>query len=1071
MSADDIVSKLREVRTKSDIKLKPSPYLRSSFVNEYGEDVPISIRNYQGQGILNLLMMERMILGDDTGLGKAQPLDSLVLTPDGWTRIGDIAVGDSVIGANGKPTEVLGVFPQGKKQAFRVTMSDGSSTECCEDHLWTVRTGNSMRYGDGWYTLSLKQIAAKGLMRQSKGTGLRWEIPVVHPVEFPESNLPIDPYLLGVILGDGSTIGALNISNGDPELFDIVAKHLPPDCAYGRVSDDGLTRNIVGTAPGYNSLVRALKEINVKDDNWYTKSIPESYLFASVNQRADLLRGLMDTDGYISKDGKVTQFYSSNNILIRDFVRLVQSLGGVAKIASKVPTLRGKSRAKRGRLAYIVTMSLPNWLVPFKLSRKVRRWMPRTKYFPQRRIASIEPSRVTECVCIKVAASDSLYVTDEYIVTHNTLMVLSTIGYVWLKEPEYVPIIVTTKSALYQWGSEVTKFMQGMEAVTVDGEPHARHQVYEEFFLGHDPNQKKLLLLTYDNIMRDIDEAIVKDRSVKSDAKTKKELKDAREAKKKLDAKLQECRQLLESHFDGRIFDVHEYVRALLTRTPSDKSAAPKPPADWATDDGKVVSDFITVRDETRAQVKEVERLATLVAPPKKVPGIIQYMGLLQQKYPNTKFMLVMDEMHKLKNHRSQFHEKTREVSLRSDRIIGMTATPVKNKLMEFFSLFRIIKPELFPKVTHFQNEYCVTKLQNIGGGRQIPIVVGYKNLDKFVAVIEPYYLSRKKYEVAKELPELISREIECELHELQDELYDMAESGLLEDDSDENGGSMLSSLTMVHQATNAPQLVLDDDEKPFEGPSAKIDALIDLLLEEAQGQKIIVYSKFERMISLIEKSLGEVKWEDSSGRKQTGIRCVRITGKENDPKLREKAKNIFQDPKSGTDVVLITSAGAESINLQAAEHFAFIDLPWSWGDYVQLTGRMVRIGSVHKVVVAHHFLARRRDGNKTVDHNILKALQSKKKLADKVAGESIQGGLKFIQDTDLIKDIFYELRNGVQAGDKGSLLAKVNAQLASKKAKVSKPSKSKSKNPVVQPKPMTPEEQVMSIDLDMSDL
>ena len=652
----------------------------------------------------------------------------------------------------------------------------------------------------------------------------------------------------------------------------------------------------------------------------------------------------------------------------------------------------------------------------------------------------------------------------------KTLQVLSTIGYVWMKEPEYIPIIITTKSALYQWGAETKKFMHDMEALTVDGQPYERHQVYEDFFLKHDPTKRRLLLLTYDNVMRDLDEAIVKDRTVKSDAKTKKDLKEARTNKKAADEKMIEARKRLELHFDGRIFDVHEMVRALLSRAPDETTPLPSPPPDWTSMDQSVVDEFIRIRNASRVIAKEVDRLAALVAPPKQVRGIIQYMQAVLQAHPNVKFMLVMDEMHKLKNHRSQFHEKTRILSTFCERVTGMTATPVKNRLMEFFSLFRIIKPDLFPKISHFQSSFCVTKLQPIGGGRQVPIVVGYQNLDKFVELIEPYYLSRKKYEVAKELPELISHEVECEMSEIQEELYDMAEAGLLAEDADDNGAAMLSSLTMVQQAANAPQLIEDEDGNPFEGDSAKIDALIELLLEETQGQKVIVYSKFEKMISLIEKSMGETQWEDASGKKRKGIKCVRITGKESDPKVREKAKNIFQDQNSGTDVILITNAGAESINLQAAEHFMFIDLPWSWGDYVQLTGRMVRIGSVHKVVVAHHFLARKRDGNKTVDHNILKALREKKRLADKVAGESLQGGLKLVADKDVVRDIFHELRSGIKAGDKGSLLDQVNQKLKAKKS-ATKADKPKAKVQARKPKELPPEEKITIVDIDISDL
>lgn len=262
-----------------------------------------------------------------------------------------------------------------------------------------------------------------------------------------------------------------------------------------------------------------------------------------------------------------------------------------------------------------------------------------------------------------------------------------------------------------------------------------------------------------------------------------------------------------------------------------------------------------------------------------------------------------------------------------------------------------------------------------------------------------------------------------------------MAETGAADrmDDPDATGGDMLAALTMVQQAVDSPCLIADEEGKPFEGPSSKIDALLELLEDEAAGRKIIVFSKFEKMISLIELALKESKYVDGEGRPRKGYRYVRITGKENDPKLRNRNKDLFQDPNSGIDIVLITTAGSESINLHAAEHLAFIDMPWSWGDYIQLTGRMIRIGSAHTTVVAHHFLGKRRDGTKTVDHHILQALRSKKKLADKVAGESIKGGLQFVSG-DVAQDVMALIRQsqvGKRAGDKGTLLHEVNKRLA----------------------------------------
>lgn len=612
----------------------------------------------------------------------------------------------------------------------------------------------------------------------------------------------------------------------------------------------------------------------------------------------------------------------------------------------------------------------------------------------------------------------------------KTIEVLSTIGYVLLKEPEYVPVILTTKSALFQWKSECEKFMQGLHPFVISGEPHERQTLYDEFFAND--GRKKLLLTTYDTMFRDLDPSIVRDKSVKVEASVKKQLKSARSAEKSVREKAESLISSLKERTEAGTYDESEYAFARM----NGKEA--KRPSSWLPDDEKLLEESVAAKKELASVRLEVSRLSDLVAPPVHVQGLAERLS--SARASGSRIMFVLDEAHKVKNYRSQVHEKVKIVSDMSDRVVAMTATPVKNKLMEFFGIFRVVKPDLFPKVTKFQDSFCVTKLQRVAGGRQVPVVVGYKNLDSFVSAVEPYYLSRKKHEVAKELPELISVEVQCELHELQDELYDMAEAGVGDsDDEEENYADVLSSLTMCQQAVNAPQLILNDEGKPFEGPSSKVDALIDLLEDEAAGRKVIIFSRFEKMISHVEsvfklcKQCG--KPEDnhkSSHPYEPSVKYVRITGKENNPRVRQQARETFQDPKSGVDVIMITTAGSESLNLQAAEHFVFLDLPWSTGDYLQLIGRMIRIGSSHTTVVAHHFLASRRDGTKTIDHHVLRALREKKKLMDKVAGDSLKGGLQ-LTDTDAVKDVLSVIRGEASKNSKNKSSQRKTLKLASK--------------------------------------
>jgi SNF2 family DNA or RNA helicase len=643
----------------------------------------------------------------------------------------------------------------------------------------------------------------------------------------------------------------------------------------------------------------------------------------------------------------------------------------------------------------------------------------------------------------------------------KTIEVLSAIGYIWLKEPTYVPIVITKKSSLFQWETEVHKFMKGMEAVTVDAQPFERAAIYEDFFLNYDPNRKRLIILTYDMLLKDTDEAVIRDRTTKGELKDRKALKAVRKALREEKEKLDQEFQIFKNHFNDRPPEFFGYVKARMAVADED-AESPEQPTEWDEKDEKRLTTFYRLRQSCEAGEAQVERLKDLVAPPLRTPGIYGLVREMQSRHPDVKLMFIVDEVHTLKNYKGKMHKAAARLAAVSDRVVGMTATAVKNRLMEFFGLYKLVLPSLFPKVTHFQNRYCIIKWQKISKNRRVPIVVGHSNaqLDAFVDWIEPYYLSRRKHEVAEELPQLVTRELICELSEEQEELYSIAELGLLNkaEDADASPAEMLSSMVMVQQACNAPQLLMDEDGNPFEGTSSKLSILQDLFTEDLVGVKTIVFSRFERMISLIEDMLNKAE-----------VKCVRITGKETKAKDRQASMKAFQDISSGVDVILVTTAGSESINLQAAEHIVFVDSPWSWGDYVQLTGRAIRIGSQHVMVVSTHLIARRRSGTKTIDDYVIKTLRGKKRLADTVAGESLQDGLRFTGSNDAM-DIFNMMRAALVG--KTEILPEDRKAIQSSARKAVKP-RSKKKTPKAKVK-KTPERKEPALfvpDMDFSDI
>lgn len=364
----------------------------------------------------------------------------------------------------------------------------------------------------------------------------------------------------------------------------------------------------------------------------------------------------------------------------------------------------------------------------------------------------------------------------------------------------------------------------------------------------------------------------------------------------------------------------------------------------------------------------------------------------------------LVSNCHAFKNTGTKTWQTCSFLSQRSKRCYGMTATLLKNRLEEGFSVYKVIVPPLFSTRTRFLEDYCVTKLQPVPGGRKIPVVVGYRRLDQFRELIDPYFLGRAKQDVSTELPKLITREIACEMTPAEDAKYKEALSGLLElgdgETKDYSETVALTSLIYSQQVVDSLWLLkfkggeevttdmFGEDTTKVKDKGSKEEALSELITEELDGEKVIVYTRFEKLVGRLQTILAN-----------EGVKSVRITGKESDKK-RQANKELFQDFNSDVRVIFITDAGSESINLQSAKALIFYDAPWSWGNYAQLLGRPIRIGSIHDTVVAYHLVSERPKGKyksrKTIDHHVLSLLTEKKGLVEKVLGSTPVGALDF---------------------------------------------------------------------------
>ena len=364
-----------------DLMAKVDPYLRPLFDALYDMLDPDKANNLIERGTIEVAPLAFM-------RGRAQPLSTPVLTMNGFEPIGSLRVGDFVIGSNGLPTPVIGVYPQGRKEVFRVRTQDGASTLCCAEHLWHVHTPEDRRRATGGRVVETREMI--GRLRRAHQH--RYELPLLSfPAWYPPVDVPIDAYALGLLLGDGclTTRTTPSVTTADPELAEAVPGHRGGAVVVDRV-----------TAP--------LCELDLVGIHSHSSWIPDVYLHNSEDVRIALLQGLLDSDGgaVSPRDMSYRIRYTTPSDPLRDgVVELVRSLGGVA-CSDDSPVLE---------------IELPASIAPFRLTRKAEAYRSAGGGRPMRFIDSIEPEGEAECVCIQVAAEDSLYVTEDFLVTHNTL--------------------------------------------------------------------------------------------------------------------------------------------------------------------------------------------------------------------------------------------------------------------------------------------------------------------------------------------------------------------------------------------------------------------------------------------------------------------------------------------------------------------------------------------------------------------------------------------------------------------------------------------------------------------------
>lgn len=360
-----------------------------------------------------------VFFGGARGGGKCLPLTEPVLTPFGWRALGAIEPGMQVCNPNGTVSRVLASYRPGKAPVYRVTFSDGAEAVCDDGHIWLGRfVGHRIKRGHPNRLWRFADVRRKFLEDKEP----RFLIPLTSPVRFCRPGVtkhgntrPVDPYVLGVLLGDGCLTGeSIRYATVDDEIDARMAEH-------GTVRvDEGPNRRLVN-AP---AVLDGLRKLGLWGKRAHEKSVPEAYKWAGVDERREILRGLMDTDGTADDRGQC-YFASSSQSLALDVQWLARSLGYKARIWSKETTHLP---------CCTVYIQGPDRKELFALSRKRARVEDGQPGCHSRRIVSIVEEGVAEVGCFQVDDPNGLFITRDFVVTHNTDGVL---GKYALKEAQF----------------------------------------------------------------------------------------------------------------------------------------------------------------------------------------------------------------------------------------------------------------------------------------------------------------------------------------------------------------------------------------------------------------------------------------------------------------------------------------------------------------------------------------------------------------------------------------------------------------------------------------------------------
>jgi len=1001
-----IYNKLLELRKSKTAKFKKNKYLKDSTV----------LRYYQVVGSLHMLLLERMVLGDGCGLGKCLLSSTYVPTTHGMVQISELAQPDMkedtfcelpedlfLLSQEGvvKPSSL---YYSGVHDGLKVTSHRGYEVTglshhpilCCTENGIDFKRIDELKIGD-YICINRKGLFSTRLFRIVYGEENHVHHKTYKMPEYIDEDLA---ELMGFYIAEGysSEKQSFSITKHKDNLRNHIRGLFKKIFNY---SETVLNKDYDKEVRVHSVEIGACFESLGIDLDWKAgdKQVPHTIFKSPKNVVRSFLRGYFECDGSVDESGTVG-CSSKSEKLIHHIQLLLLNFGIVCRRHIKMV------KVKNERIPYWILYFHGKNLVKFEeeivsISERKKGILLKYKNKPKNNNIDIIPF-----------GSNLLRESMQSIISY-----LRT-----LPEQKNFSIKGSGWKGLVgkNYKQKIERYLYKKDRLTYEGLKGFIDKIEELKLTSVVSNYQELKEIYDKNLLFD-------------------QITDISEVKNK---KFYDFHVPEVHNFTGNGFINHNTVQVIATYTfllqtdPTLKLLVICPKSakfQWQEEFEKFTQGITTrvivnkckgLKEGYESRMHQYESFKENVFIINYAPTINEYETIRDVLSPN--YMMIIDEVTAIKNRKAKANFSCKYLAEESTRAYGLSATIIKNGLEEVWGIYSAVVPGLFGNITNFKKKFCTQELMNIrvkGKNRMIPRVTGYKNLKVFKETLDPYFLLRRKEEVASELPKLISKKVTLDMLPMQRSLYKQALSGIFYEervrneyfdicDQIRNGDispkiekrhnelkekyeqflspdgkkrGKLAAITYCQMISNGPFLVNEP------GESSKEIEFLRLMKEELLLEKVILFTRFKSGIPVLE-SICEKNY----------IKYTKIHGDLNDYE-RQKARQAFQNDPT-CNLLFMTTAGSEALNLQAAGVIVFYDTPWSYGALAQIIGRAQRIGSTQKSIFLIHMVNRN-----TIDVRVINKVSGKKDLSDEVLGDTTEGALDFTEKKDSVVDDLYE--------------------------------------------------------------